>query len=119
MKKVNYYSDEFKKGVVDEVIKGGFSKEEARCKYGIKGNSAILNWIRKFEGNKSKSMKSPKNPVKSGKSTEELEAENARLKQELDLEQLRNRALNVMIDIAENQFKIPIRKKPGAKQSKK
>ena len=119
MKKVNYYSDEFKKGVVDEVLKGVFSKEEARCKYGIKGSSAILNWIRKFEGNKSQSMKAKKNPVKSGKSAEELEAENARLKQELDIEQLRNRALNVMIDIAENQFKIPIRKKSGAKQSKK
>jgi hypothetical protein len=35
------------------------------------------------------------------------------------MEQLRTRALNVMIDIAEDQFKIPIRKKPGAKQSKK
>lgn len=119
MKKVNYYSDEFKKGVVDEVLNGILNKEEARCKYGIKGSSAVLNWIRKFDGNKSKSMKSKKNQVRSGKSIEELETENARLKQELDVEQLRNRALNVMIDIAENQFKIPIRKKPGAKQSKK
>ena len=119
MKKVNYYSDEFKKGVVDEVLRGVISKEEARWKYGIKGSSAILNWIRKFEGNKSQFMNAKKNPVKSGKSAEELEAENARLKQELEIEQLRNRALNVMIDIAENQFKIPIRKKSGAKQSKK
>jgi transposase len=119
MKKVNYYSDEFKKGVVDEVLNGILSKEEARCKYGIKGSSAVLNWIRKFDGNKSKSMKPKKNSVESGNSFEELEAENARLKQELDIEQLRNRALNVMIDIAERQFKIPIRKKPGAKQSKK
>jgi transposase len=119
MKKVNYYSDEFKKGVVDEVLKGVFSKEEARSKYGIKGNSAVLNWIRKFEGYKSQSMNPKSKTVKSSKSIEELEAENARLKEELDIEQLRNRALNVMIDIAENQFKIPIRKKPGAKQSKK
>jgi transposase-like protein len=120
MRKINYYSDEFKKSVVDEVIKGVLNKEEARWKYGIKGSSAVLNWIRKFEvGNKYITMKSKKNPIKSGKSIEELEAENARLKQELDIEQLRNRALNVMIDIAENQFKIPIRKKPGAKQSKK
>lgn len=119
MKEVNYYSDEFKKSVVDEVLKGVLSKEEARYKYGIKGNSAVLNWIRTFDGNKSRSMKSRKNPSRSVKSIEELEAENARLKQELDVEQLRNRALNVMIDIAENQFKIPIRKKSGARQSKK
>jgi transposase len=116
MKKVNYYSNEFKKSVVDEVLKGILSKEEARYKYGIKGNSAVLNWIRKFEGTKSDSMKPKKTAVKSNKSTEEFEAENARLKQELEMEQLRTRALNVMIDIAERQFKIPIRKKPGAKQ---
>jgi transposase-like protein len=119
MKKVNYYSDEFKKSVVDEVLKGVLNKEEARYKYGIKGSSAVLNWIRKFDGNQSKTKMPKKNPIKSVKSSEELEAENARLKEELDIEQLRNRALNVMIDIAENQFKIPIRKKSGAKQSKK
>lgn len=115
MKKVNHYSDEFKRSVIDEVLTGVLNKEEARRKYGLKGSSAVLNWIRKFEEKKS----SMKNPVKSGKSTEELEAENARLKQELEIEQLRNRALNVMIDIAERQFKIPIRKKSGAKQSKR
>jgi transposase-like protein len=119
MKKVNYYSDEFKKSVVDEVLKGFLSKEEARHKYGIKGSSAVLNWIRKFGGDKTKSMKPKKNPIKPDKDLEELEAENVRLKQELDIEQLRNRALNVMIDLAEKEFKIPIRKKPGAKQSRK
>lgn len=119
MKKVNYYSDEFKKSVVDEVHKGVLSKEEARYKYGIKGNSAVLNWIRKFDGDKTKFMKPKKDPIKSDKNLEELEAENVRLKQELDIEQLRNRALNVMIDLAEKEFKIPIRKKPGARQSKK
>ncbi len=118
MKKVNYYSDEFKESVVKEVLTGVLSKEEARWKYGIKGSSAVLNWIRKFEGNKS-SMNAKKDLEKTVKSNEELEAENARLKQELDIEQLRNRALNVMIDLAEKQFKIPIRKKSGAKQSKR
>jgi transposase len=119
MKEVNYYSDTFKEAVVKEVLDGLIGKAEARRKYGIKGKSAVLNWIRKFDGNKSKSMKPKNNQAKSGRSIEELEAENARLKQELDVEQLRNRALNVMIDIAENQFKIPIRKKSGARQSKK
>jgi len=119
MKNVNYYSDEFKKGVVDEVLNGVLSKEEARSKYGIKGSSAVLNWIRKFDESKKRAMKTKRKLGNSGKSQEELEAENQRLKHELEMEQLRTRALNVMIDIAEDQFKIPIRKKPGAKQSKK
>lgn len=119
MKKVNFYSDEFKRSVVNEVLRGIISKEEARWKYGIKGKSAVLDWIRKFEESKKGTMNAKKKFGKSGKSIEELEAENERLKQELELEQLRSRALNVMIDIAEDQFKIPIRKKHGARQSKK
>lgn len=116
MRKPSYYTNEFKESVVKEVLDGIITKEEAKRRYGIRGSSAVLNWIRNFEYTQSINMEKTK---KTGKSLEELEAENARLKQELELEQLRTRALNVMIDIAENQFKIPIRKKPGAKQSKK
>ena len=119
MKKANYYSDEFKRSVVNEVLKGIISKEEARYKYGIKGSSAVLNWIRKFDESKTRTMKAKRKLGNSGKSQEELEAENQRLKHELETEQLRTRALNVMIDIAEDQFRIPIRKKSGAKQLKK
>lgn len=116
MKKVNRYSDEFKETVVKEVLDGIITKEEAKRRYGIRGNSAVLNWIRNFEFTLNPTMEKIK---KTGKSLEELEAENLRLKQELEMEQLRSRALNVMIDIAEDRFKIPIRKKSGAKQSKK
>jgi len=119
MKKVNYYTDEFKKKVVNEVLKGLISKEEARRRYGIRGNSAVLNWIRKFDTTKTGFCMPRKNYEISRKSREELEAENLRLKQELEEERLRNRALNVMIDIAERQFNIPIRKKHGVRQSKK
>lgn len=116
MKKANYYSDEFKETVVKQVLDGIISKEEAKRRYGIRGSSAVLNWIRNFEFTQNSNMEKIK---KSGKSLEELEAENLRLKQELEMEQLRSRALNVMIDIAEDKFKIPIRKKSGAKQLKK
>jgi hypothetical protein len=64
-------------------------------------------------------MKSKKKSDLSCKTIEELEAENRRLREELDMEQLRVRALNVMIDIAEDRFNLPIRKKSGAKQSKR
>ena len=35
MEKVNYYSDEFKKGVVDEVHKGILSKETNTCMHSL------------------------------------------------------------------------------------
>ena len=41
------------------------------------------------------------------------------LKEALAFAELKNVALNTMIDIAERQFKIDIRKKSGARQSSK
>jgi transposase len=38
------------------------------------------------------------------------------LKKALDEAQMKIRALNTLIDVAEDQFKIAIRKKPGARQ---
>ena len=114
MKKVNYYSDVFKEMVVKEVLDGLISKEEARRKYGLKGSSSVLNWIRKFEAEKKEQMSGKK--TISPTEQHELELENKRLREELEIERLRTLSLNVMIDIAEDQFKIPIRKKSGTKQ---
>jgi hypothetical protein len=49
-------------------------------------------------------------------SVKELEQEIASLQKQLDLEKLRSEALNIMIDIAEKDLNISIRKKPGAQQ---
>lgn len=117
MRTVNYYTDEFKKNVVKEVVEGHISKDEARRRYGIKGKSAVLNWIRKFDASQIHEMK--KHRPSQTQPLSQLEAENKRLREELELERLRSLSLNVMIDIAEEQFKIPIRKKSGAKQLKK
>ena len=45
-----------------------------------------------------------------------LQAELARVKEELRKEKLRADAYDTMIDIAEDMFKVPIRKKAGAKR---
>ncbi len=47
-----YYSENFKKKVVREVESGELTKEAARIKYQIKGNSAVLNWCRQYGKNK-------------------------------------------------------------------
>ena len=46
----------------------------------------------------------------------ELQAEVARLKKELRHEKMRADAYDMMIDLAEDAFKIPIRKKSGAER---
>ena len=45
-----------------------------------------------------------------------MKAENKRLQEALALEKLRSKAYDTMIDVAEANFNIPIRKKAGTKQ---
>ena len=116
MKKVNRYTDEFKMKVVYDYLHGDKSKEELRRAYGIGGGSAILGWIRKFEGVSPKKLIMSKD---SKKTKEDLLKEIELLKKQLEYEKLKSVAFDTMIEIAEEEFKIPIRKKFGAKQLKK
>ena len=114
---INYkhYEESIKKQVVVEVKQGLISKEEARRKYGIRGHSSILNWIRKFEESE---RDSPKMDY-SKKDKKELLKRIKELERKLEDEQIRSFGYSKMIDIAEDQLKISIRKKPDTKQSKK
>ena len=87
--------------------------------------STISSWIRNFTAeakeqavmkNKS-SIKSASSVTKTGDSeVKALQAEIRRLKKELAYESLRADAFNELINVAEKQFNISIRKKAGAKQ---
>lgn len=115
MKDVNHYPYEFKIKIVEEVLAGQITKEECRRRYGIKGKSTVLKWIRKF-------ARDGQVPTMNKGSNEEIEALRKRLellKKELAYERLKSEAYLEMIKIAEDDLKIPIRKKSGAKQSRK
>ena len=120
-KKVNHYTDEFKLKVVTEYVETDISQEELKKKYGFGGNNCISNWMIKF------GMKTPNESQlklqrimseEKGKTQREieLEAEVRDLRESLDYEKLRTRALNKVIEIAERDLNITIRKKPGAKR---
>jgi transposase len=78
------YLAKIRMAVINEVMAGTLSKEDAKRKYGIRGKSTVLNWIRKFEDSQSNYMsKTDQNP--SSKRVQELEAENKRLLEELQM----------------------------------
>ncbi len=115
-----YFSDVLKLRIIQEVVSGSISKEAAKRKYGIKGNSAISKWMCKFgytgdpyqstEVMKSKELSD--DPAGLRLRIKELEKALADAK-------LSSEAYSTMIDIAEQEFKIPIRKKFVTKQSDK
>ena len=115
-----YISDVLKHRIIQEVRLGLLSKEEARRRYGIRGKSAILKWMRKFgyvpniesAPLKKKSKELPDDPKELKERIEELE-------KALEEAKLSSEFYSTMIDIAEKEFKIPIRKKSVTKQSRK
>jgi transposase-like protein len=116
MKKVNRYSDTFKRKVVSEALTGPESLEYYRRKYKLGGSMTLSRWISIFEGDIKSGVMAKQG---SEKELEVLKAELELLKRELDHERLKRQAYELMIKIAEEEYKIPIEKKYGVKQSKK
>lgn len=119
-KRINY-SESFKLQVIQKVLEGKLSKEEANRLYGIRSKSAILEWTRQYSGQKGfdkrgKVLKAKESEV--NKALKEQASRILELEEALRLEKLRVALSNKMIDIAEEEYGINIRKKSGAKQSK-
>lgn len=119
--KVNKFTDDFKLQVVQEYLSTEISQEELKKKYNFGGNNNIPNWMRKFGLSKPSEDQiqlhrfMAKEKQKSS-SEQELELKIKKLEEELKREQFKTLALNTMINIAERELKVDIRKKPGAKR---
>jgi transposase-like protein len=116
------YNEALKRRVVAEVLSGSITKEEARLRYGIGGNSTILDWMRKFAGVKMRSAGVDPVPIlkamKAEDSKEELKDKINQLEAKLKYAELKGRAYQVMVEIAKEQYNLDLEKKSGAKQSK-
>ena len=118
------YTMSFKLQVVQEIEQGRISTYEARRKYGIQSRSTIVGWLRKF-GNFDWENQTPSNMPKSPEQKiMELEAKVRLLeKQKTFLEQQAFVAdkkaiiFDMMIDIAEKEYQIDIRKNSSPEQS--
>ncbi len=107
---------EKKAEVVGEYLKGGVTLREMERRSGINFRT-IHRWVKECE------VAIGSEATAEGKRRCSLVAKEAklpddvrRLQKELEEARLYNKLLNAMIDIAEEQFEIPIRKKHGAKQ---
>ena len=107
------YNLGFKLAVVSQVEKGEMTYKQAQKAYGIQGRSTVLVWLRKhgtldWSNPKSRQMsKSKETPAQKIK----------RLERELSDEKLKNKILNTMIDLSDQQYGTSIRKKYLPNQS--
>lgn len=116
--------------IINEYLKGGILKSELWMKYAGHSDEhgCILRWMRKlgYASGYKKEIQ-PKSVIlyeyppgtflKKKKSTDpkELQKEIEQLRRELEDSKLKVEGYEIMIDIAEKEFKIPIRKKPDTK----
>ncbi len=122
-----YVFDETDKiAIVREYQERGCPASEIVAKYHISSAVVLYGWIDKYLNEKvcvSLHLETDNETDMSKRSKQQLEgelkaikAENKRLQEALELEKLRSKAYDTMIDVAEANFNIPIRKKAGTKQ---
>lgn len=104
---------------VIRAVESGMSVRQAQVAFNISYPSVIRGWIKQFKEKNSELGAS--NPIEVTKKASETpqELELSALKKALEEANLKIKALDTMIDIAEEQLKIDIRKKSGARQSSK
>lgn len=107
--------DEDKMRIVSEYVQSREPAQKVIERYHLSSKQVLFSWMDKYLHEESLSLPSEQNtnPM-ANKSPEErikeLEAENRRLEKALELERLRARAYDTMINLAEKIFNIPIRK---------
>ena len=122
-----YVFDETDKiAIAREYHERGCPASEIVAKYHISSAVVLYGWLDKYLNEKVCVYLQPETDNEtdmSKKSKQQLEdelkatkAENKRLREALELEKLRSKAYDTMIDVAEANFNIPIRKKAGTKQ---
>ena len=116
-----FFTEAFKRHVVQEVERGKITKSEAGRKYGILGHSTILKWCRRYGIISQIHTGKVKRVVMTEQDRELhfLRNENKALKGELEEARFKNVVMETLVDVAERELHVPIRKKYGAKRSGK
>lgn len=113
----NHNKEAFRRWLIREISSGRMTQKEAIDKFdfGVKdGYSLLAYWIKRYSPSIPVTL-----PVMSEKEKQKLEALQKQVKElekQLENAQMKNVALETMIDVAEEQLKIKIRKKSGPKQ---
>lgn len=116
------FTDDDRMKICSEFLESGEPASVFVEKYHLNSKEVLYGWVKKFLNGKdcvpSESFITS-DPMKE-KSIEaqlmELKAENKRLQDALDMANLRAKAYETMIDVAEQNLNVSIRKKAGTKQ---
>ena len=117
-KKINYndYEVSFRRWLISLIDSEKMSLQEARVRFSLGRDYVRLlkRWQEKYSEELHLSLQSMNSKERADNKA--LEKRIKELEKQLELAQMKNVALNTMIDIAEQDYKLKIRKKSGPKQ---
>lgn len=118
------YTMSFKLQIVQEIEQGLLTKNQAKVKYGIQGDATITTWLKKygnFDWENQTPLNMPKSPEQKIMELEAkvklLEKQKAFLEQQAFVADKKAIIFDMMIDIAEKEYQIDIRKNSSPEQS--
>ena len=104
------YSLRLKLQIVQSIEQGELTTTQSQRKYGIQSRSTVVNWLRKhgtFDWENQTPLSMPKTPEQK---LLELEQENKLLKKQVEQSDKKAIMFDMMINLAEKEYNIPIRK---------
>ena len=116
------FNDDDRMRICSEFLESGVSASTIAEKYHLNNTAILYGWLKKFlEGKNCVPLESfvTPDPMKEKNiesQLKELKAENKRLQDALEMANLRAKAYEKMIEVAEQNLNISIRKKAGTKQ---
>lgn len=125
VKHQNRYPNELKRKIALEYLSGRFSYAVLAEDHGLKNKNVVKEFVRWHLKNSELSEPNESLPMAKSKTIsgtpqeQELQKRIKELEAQLEYSKLKVEALETMIDIAEEQLHIDIRKKSGSQRSKK
>lgn len=111
------YPLSLKLSIVQEIEQGKLSTTQATKQYGIQCRKTVVNWLRKygnFDWENQSTIKMSKTPEQKILELEQqlrlLEKQKAQLKKQVEQSDKKAILFDMMIDLAEKEYNIPIRK---------
>ncbi|OMQ11084.1 hypothetical protein [[Flexibacter] sp. ATCC 35103] len=118
------YSMSLKLQIVSEIEKGNISITQTRKQYGIQSHATVLNWLRKFGNfdwenqNPTQMAKTPEQKIMELEAQVKLlEKQKALLERQAFVADKKAILFDMMIDLAEKEYHIDIRKNSAPEQS--
>ena len=117
--KINYndYEVSFRRWLISQIDAGKLSFQDARDRFNLNSHEyrkILKKWQTRYSDELHLSLQAMSS--KDRADNKALEERIKELEKQLELAQMKNVALNTMIDIAEQDYKLEIRKKSGPKQ---